>query len=397
MKKDVLKIAFSTSAEIGNSRSGLSVYMNELLKNIIIQDKENVYHLFIPRNHSELFKEIIETSRSNVIIHFTTSFFNKAVPNIFWHFFIYPYYLWRYGINLVHLPEYRRTILFASCKKVMTVHDLIGLKTNRFGAFRSFYNKKIVFPLLNRIDHFITVSENTRRDLIGCINVDEKKITTLYEGTNERFRPRDIKEIPLDLRNKYNYPFLLYVGRVEHPNKNHVNLIKAFQLLKEDKGFSKYKLVFAGKLAAGSDYVLQAIKNSGLTDDVVITGYLPDEEIPYLYNLALLKVYPSIYEGFGLPVIEGYATGMPVICSRSSSLSEISCSEDMLFDCFSPTDICRTMKMFLTDNERINKQVVLQFEFLKNFSWKSTAEKTVEIYNRVGKMQQGRSAEDVVI
>src|SRR4030095_13131381 len=105
MKNNIYKIAFSTSSEIGQSRSGLSVYMNELLKNSIKYDNENVYHLFIPKNHSALFKEIISTSKDNVVIHFMSPFFNGAVPNIFWHFFIYPYYLWKYKIDLVHLPE----------------------------------------------------------------------------------------------------------------------------------------------------------------------------------------------------------------------------------------------------------------------------------------------------
>jgi glycosyltransferase involved in cell wall biosynthesis len=391
MKNNAYKIAFSTSAEIGNARSGLSVYMNELLKNIIKHDNQNEYHLFFPKNHSDLFREIISTPKDNIVIHFTSSFFNGAIANIFWHFFIYPYYLWRYKIDLVHLPEYRRTVLFSKCKKIMTVHDLIGLKTDRFDVFRSFYNKKIVFPLLNKIDHFITVSENTCRDLKECVKINEGRITTIYEGTSEKFKLRNTDKIPLEIRDKYNFPFLLYVGRIEHPNKNHVNLIKAFQILKKDKSFSKLKMVFAGKLASGSDYVLQEIKNAGLEGDIIITGYLADNVIPYLYNLALLKVYPSVYEGFGLPVLEGYASGVPVVCSRSSSLLELSCSEDMLFDCFSPIDICEKMKMFIMNSELRDKQLTLQFEFIKNFSWEKTAEKTVEIYNWVNNTKQFQS------
>jgi glycosyltransferase involved in cell wall biosynthesis len=265
----------------------------------------------------------------------------------------------------------------------MTVHDLIGLKTNRFDIFRSFYNKKIVFPLLHKIDHFITVSENTRNDLMECVAVNEKIITTIYEGTSEQFKPRSFEEIPLDIRNKYKFPFLLYVGRIEHPNKNHINLIKAFQILKKDKNFSNYKFVFAGKLATGSDYVLQEIRKAGLENDIVITGYLDDHEIPYLYNLALLKVYPSVYEGFGLPVLEGYASGVPVVCSRSSSLLELSCSEQMLFDCLSPLEICDKIKMYLIDGDLRKEQLTLQSEFIKNFSWAKTSEKTVDTYNSI--------------
>jgi glycosyltransferase involved in cell wall biosynthesis len=385
MKNSAFKIAFSTSSEIGNLRSGLSVYMNELLKNIIAQDSRNMYHLFIPKNHSGLFADVISTSKENVVIHFTSPFFNKAVPNIFWHFFIYPYYLWKYNINLVHLPEYRRTVLFSRCKKIMTVHDLIGLKTNRFDMFRSLYNKKFVFPLLKKIDHFITVSENTRGDLAECINIKEEKATTIYEGADGRFKLRGKDQVPAEVRHKYHYPFLLYVGRIEHPNKNHISLIKAFHLLKQDRDFLEHKLVFAGKLASGSDYVLQEIKNLGLQNDIVITGYLADNEIPYLYNLALLKVYPSVYEGFGLPVLEGYASGVPVLCSRSSSLLELSCSAHMLFDCMLPSEICDKMKMFLVNNDLRVKQLALQFEFLKNFSWEKAAEKTIGIYNSVAR------------
>jgi glycosyltransferase involved in cell wall biosynthesis len=129
--------------------------------------------------------------------------------------------------------------------------------------------------------------------------------------------------------------------------------------------------------------VLQEIKNVGLESDIIITGYLEDNVIPYLYNLALLKIYPSVYEGFGLPVLEGYASGVPVVCSRSSSMLELSCSEEMLFDCFSPNDICEKMKLFLEKGEQRNMQLALQFDFLKKFSWAKTAEKTVEIYNWV--------------
>ncbi|ANE50011.1 hypothetical protein SY85_05385 [Flavisolibacter tropicus] len=358
--------------------------MNELLESIIEYDDQNEYHLFIPQNHTALFREIVATSKSNVVIHFTSSFFNGAVSNIFWHFFIYPFYLWKYKIDLVHLPEYRRTVLFSKCKKVMTVHDLIGLKTNRFGVFRSFYNKRIIFPVIKKIDHFITVSENTSRDLQECVGINKGRITTIYEGTSEKFKPRNLEDIPFKIKNKYSFPFLLYVGRIEHPNKNHYNLVKAFKILKEDKSFSEVKMVFAGKLASGSEYVLQEIKNSGLENEIIITGYLADEEIPYLYNLAMLKVYPSIYEGFGLPVLEGYASGLPVVCSKSSSLLELSCSKDMLFDCFSPDEICEKIKIFLKNDEIRKKQLALQFHFMNNFCWKKTAEKTVEIYNCVG-------------
>jgi glycosyltransferase involved in cell wall biosynthesis len=263
----------------------------------------------------------------------------------------------------------------------MTVHDLIGLKTNRFDRYRRFYNRNIVFRLLYKIDHFITVSENTRKDLIENVRVDNKKITTIYEGTAERFKRRCLDEIPLEFRNKYNFPFLLYVGRVEHPNKNHINLVRAFRLLKTDPRFSRHRLVFAGKLATGSEYVLEEIRRTGLENDVVITGYLDDHEIPFLYNLALLKVYPSVYEGFGLPVLEGYRSGIPVVCSRSSSLLELSCSSDMLFDCYSPEDIFQKMRDFLVSNNIRDNQVMLQSKFLERFSWAKSAEETIAVYN----------------
>jgi glycosyltransferase involved in cell wall biosynthesis len=233
-------------------------------------------------------------------------------------------------------------------------------------------------------DAIITVSESTRQDAIRLLSIDPGKVFTTQLGVDPTFRPiNDIGEMD-DVAAKYDLHenFILYLGTIE-PRKNLPVLIRAFRQL-VDSG-SKHKLVLVGKYGWMYKEVLDLVDDLDLENMVRFTGYIPQEELPLVYNLASLFVYPTKYEGFGLPALEAMACGVPVITTKIASLPEIVGDAGILIPSNNIEELFNAMSRVLEDQalrEKLTSDGQLR---AKKFSWERTAQLTWQVYQQVMK------------
>ncbi len=233
---------------------------------------------------------------------------------------------------------------------------------------------------IKRADIIVADSHSTKRDIINYFGIKEEKIKVVYPGVESRFRPiRNVEEYRL--KNNLPSKMILNVGTLE-PRKNVVTLIRAFKKLKE-LGFKNYKLVIAGDKGWLYKQIFDEIKSSDLQKEVLFLGIVGDEDLPMLYNCADIFVYPSLYEGFGLPPLEAMACGIPVITSNTSSLPEVIDNAGIMVDPDDVNSLCEAMYNVLKDKELWHNMSNKGLERSKLFSWKGTAKKILEIYDEV--------------
>jgi glycosyltransferase involved in cell wall biosynthesis len=271
-------------------------------------------------------------------------------------------------------------------RRVLTVHDLTPLILPEFHKrSRTFLHKVIFYKILKDSDHIITVSENTKNDLINKFKIPEDKIRVIPLAANENFKQIDESKI-FSTTTKYNIncPFILYVGTLE-PRKNIPNLLNAYYKLKK-QGIN-HKLVIAGGKGWKYKEIFETIEKLNLQKDVIFTGYVPDEDLPGLYNAAELFVYPSLYEGFGLPPLEAMQCGTPVITSNTSSLPEVVGAAGITVNPYDVDELANKMYEVLT-NEDLRKEMSKKgLERAKLFSWKKCAEEHLKVYEEVYNMK----------
>ncbi|MEK7672719.1 MAG: glycosyltransferase family 1 protein [Patescibacteria group bacterium] len=263
-------------------------------------------------------------------------------------------------------------------KTIVTVHDLVVY------LFPLSHNKKAVFleriflrRAVKRAAHILTVSQNTKHDLLEKFTIDRDKLDTVYCAASSEFQPVPKSELQ-DFVTETHLPekFFLAVGTLE-PRKNYLNLIKAFAQLSQK--FPNYHLVIVGQPGWGYEAVYQEIKDSYLGKKVHLLGYLSNRSLGNLYNLATALVFPSLYEGFGMPVLEAMQSGCPVIASNNSSIPEVVEGNALLIDPTSHLDIAGAMIKLASDP---NLGLVLRQKGLhqaKKFSWQNSADKLLEV------------------
>ncbi len=283
--------------------------------------------------------------------------------------------------DLFHFPNFISRPV-KSGKTVVTVHDL---------AFRRFprYIEKKNLAFLNdnlprtlaKADKIIAVSRFTKDELLKFFPVPERKIKVIHEGIDESFR-RINDWVQLDeVREKYKLPkkFLLWVGTLE-PRKNISGLLEAFAVFK-GRSNTDYKLVLVGKKGWNYQGFFEKMKNLSLADDVFLTEYVADKDLPFIYNLAEVFIFPSFYEGFGLPPLEAMACGLPVI--TTPALREVVEEAALMV---SPQDVpgmARGMAEVLENTELKADLIQKGFEQAGKFSWEKAASETLSLYESV--------------
>ncbi len=287
------------------------------------------------------------------------------------------------GVDLFHATEHLLP-RFSAIRTVFTLHDLIFLFHPETHKPMNRWFLTLMMPrFLRAADAVIAVSECTKRDAVRAYGIPEEKITVIYEGVSPRFRPADPAAIAA-VRQKYGLPehFILYVGTIE-PRKNLTALLEAFANLQSAIG--NLHLVFVGKKGWLYEGFFRRLRELGLEERVHFTGYVPDEDLPVLYSAADLFVFPSLYEGFGLPVLEAMACGVPVVCSNTSSLPEVAGDAALLVD---PTDVralAAAMERALTDQALRATLRARGLERARRFTWEEAARRTLEVYRQVSR------------
>lgn len=265
-------------------------------------------------------------------------------------------------------------------KSVVTIHDLAHEHHPEFSPrLEALRMRKLVRWSARRADHIITVSEYSARDIEQIYGVPRSKITVAYQAAAETFRPRDKQSCRLHLEKAYGLrsPFLLYVGRVQ-ARKNLVRLVEAFARVRRQH--TDLRLVIVGKPDLHYEKLLARVDALSLKEAVVFPGYVSGDELPLFYNAAEMFIFPSLFEGFGLPVMESMASGVPTITSAGSCLAEIAGDGALLVDPMSVDSIAETIARVL-ENPDLKKQLMERgLRRSASFSTESFAGKILEVY-----------------
>jgi glycosyltransferase involved in cell wall biosynthesis len=294
------------------------------------------------------------------------------------------------GKSIIHLPNQHlgRYGLSLKTPYIITVHDLIRyFDLKGYSPFIHRLNIRDKFWLsrdyrgIKKAIKIIAVSRWTKQDLVQYLEIPKENISVIYEGIDhELFKP--VRNRPV------NYPYILFVG-TEYPRKNFIGLLKAFSRLKGERKFRDLKLIKVGR-AGGLEgefrkQTLKAIKELGLSNDVVFTEYVAEEDLPAYYSGAECFILPSYYEGFGFPALEAMACGCPVIVSNRSSLPEITGGAAIKVDPDDVEGLAIALQEVITNEESKQNLIDKGLKRAGEFSWQMTASETLNLYREVEK------------
>ncbi|MEO0101133.1 MAG: glycosyltransferase family 1 protein [candidate division WOR-3 bacterium] len=353
-------------SRLQEEKRGVGHYLFNLLENISRLDKEDEFYLYSPRPI-----KFYPAQGGNWHYRFG----HLPLPGSFW--------FQTEGKKFIAKDEI--DIFLGSCniiplnlpkriKKVLVIHDLVFIfYPERMANYNRLVHKLFFEKSIKVTDYLIALSNRMKRDIIQYFRVESKKIFVIYEGVREMFSPQEEKV--LNIRKRYNLPrpYILTVGTLE-PMKNHIILLRALKKLKLD-----WDLVIIGKKGWKAEGFFSALKELRIGERVKILGYLPAEDLPPFYTGAEIFVFPSLYEGFGLPVLEAMACGTPVICSNVSSLPEIGGDAVLYFNPHSVEELVSQIERLIGDSELREKLKERGIERAKKFSWQKTAEETIKV------------------
>lgn len=233
---------------------------------------------------------------------------------------------------------------------------------------------------LKHAKKIITISNFSKKEICDIYPVNGENIQVIYHGVNRAlYRKIDDQEKIDKVLNKYgiNAPYIFYVGRLEK-KKNTPNLVDAFSIMREKHKGIKHKLVLVGAASLGFDEVKYIIQQFHLDDEVIITGWVPEEDMPYIFNGATAFIFPSFYEGFGMPLLQAMACGTPVIASNMTSIPEIANNAALLFDPNDKVEMASVMFRIITDRELRDGLIVKGYENVAKFNWEKCARETLK-------------------
>jgi glycosyltransferase involved in cell wall biosynthesis len=236
---------------------------------------------------------------------------------------------------------------------------------------------------IERASRIIALSQFTARRLERDLGVSADRISIIYAAPGPEYRSDySMRELALEKAHRHLPSSFLFYAAYKHPHKNHVRLFEALSILNQCRG-ERLKLVITGRPQRQRNELDDAISRLGLSEDVLDLGYVPNEEMPLLYRLASLLVFPSLMEGFGLPVLEAMASGCPVVCSNVTSLPEVAGDAALFCNPRDPEDIAQKIALVLDDEGLRSRLIKNGFARASQFSWEKAALQTIKVYQSV--------------
>ncbi|TKJ34733.1 hypothetical protein CEE39_02090 [bacterium (candidate division B38) B3_B38] len=362
--------------------TGVGTYVQNLVENLAQIDQENRYFLF-----SSSLRDRLPRERLSLPDNFSIKDYRIPVRvlNFLWHRYRFPPVDYLIGaVDITHSPH-PLMMPAKKGKRIITIHDLF------FWEYPEMTKGEIKRDYLtlaelhaHLADVIIAASENTKKDIIRLLKVPEEKVRVIYDGVAESFRHRLPSQSLAFLRKQFSLDgdYLLFVGTIE-PRKNLVNLLRAFQGVVK-RGFGGLKLVIVGERGWRTEEFDKELQSPELKGRVVLTGYLGPEELAGLYQAARMLTFPSLGEGFGLPLVEAMASGIPIIASDTSCIPEVVGDAAILVDPYNHKEIEQAICSLLTDTELAEKLTRRGLERSCRFSWKETAKQTLQLYRQIG-------------
>jgi glycosyltransferase involved in cell wall biosynthesis len=309
-----------------------------------------------------------------------------------------PFLLHKRGVDLLHMPWFYAPAVVPS-RLVITIHDLTDILTPPPGISATLQAGRLFFArrALTRADRIIAVSHSSKRDLSRVFDVPEDKIEVVYNALDERFLREPMPEGADRIleRHAVTDPFVLYAGNIK-PQKNLPRLIEAFAVAKADlrdhPKYSNLKLLLIGDSAEEHSDLRRAVLRSRVQGDVRFLGFVPHPVLRVFYSRASAFLFPSLYEGFGLPPLEAMAHGAPVLTSSVSSLPEVFSQAALLANPENVFEIARGIRQILTEDVLRETLVRRGYELVQKYSWERSAEQVREVYRSVVAGKPAKSA-----
>ena len=367
---------------IGLGTGGLETYERGLIQGLMRLDHQNHYQIFCRFRGAWGSK-----------VPFPGNFaFTPVYPHSTWLRFILglPLSLRQASLDLVHMC-FAPPLIFPG-PTVITVHDLYPFFCpNTLPQFIALRLRFLLSRGIKSAARIIAVSEVTKQDVVKIFGIDPQRIEVIHLGVDAHYQP-GIGKCQIDsVLRRYGLPenYLLYVGRVE-PRKNLSKLFEACRILKEGRKLS-HKLVVVGKIEPWDKGSLALVRQMGLDNDIVFPGYVAEDDLPALYNGAAAFVFPSLFEGFGLPPLEAMACGVPVIASHIPTHAEILGEAALYFDPNDAEGMASTINQGLKDDDLRKELRAKGLSRAALFTWEETARRTLEVYRSVIGLGTGSS------
>lgn len=359
---------------------GIARYVKRLVENLERIDHKNEYVIFLRRKNWEMY----HPSRSN---------FTKQLADIQWYGLkeqiLMPLIIWRAHVDIMHFPHWNIPLL-CNAPFVVTIHDLILLHFPSTRAttrsrltyfFKHACYRAILIRAVCASKHILAPSAFTKQDILQTFRVSPEKITITHEGVDAPHA--DVApEKSRAILNKFGIqePYVLYVG-VAYPHKNIEWLIEAVSAY-NIKHATKLQTVLVGAHNYFYERIKQTNANHIRENQIVLTGFVPDHDISVLFKHACAYVFPSLYEGFGLPPLQACAYGIPVLSSNKTSMPEILGNAAFYFDPANIDDFCAKLNTVLNDEKTRSQLIQNGLTRYQQFSWKKMAEKSLPIYKK---------------
>jgi glycosyltransferase involved in cell wall biosynthesis len=365
-------------------KHGMDRVALELIKNLQVIDKENEYFIFVKPNQDT--DVITKTSNFNIVEI-------PGGPYPYWEQIKLPKMAKHYNCDILHCTS-NTAPLFNKTALVTTLHDIIYMEESMLKQLKSgaswyqkignLYRRIIVKRVVKNSECLITVSDYEKENITSFFKQDAiKRIQTVHNGVSSHFLNGEETIALNKVKAKYNLPdqYMLHFANKD-PRKNTKNVLKAFNHYSKIAK-TEYKLVLLGYKKQDLIKLLDEINAKSLMDKIVLLGYVPDEDLPAIYSLSHLFLFPSLREGFGIPIIEAMACGVPVLTSKTSSMPEIAGDAACIVNPNDCNAIAHGILKIDLDSEYRNELIAKGLERCKTFSWNNMAESILEVYNKM--------------
>ena len=354
---------------------GIGTYIRNLLRHLARIDRDSEYVLLCQESDLDVASQLGPNFRA--VLEPSPNYSLREQIHV-------PWVLHREKPDVFHAPHYVLPPA-TRCRSVVTIHDCIHLMFPQYLRNRAayLYARASMWSAAHQAHRILTVSQASKRDIIHFFSVPPEKVVVVYNAIEERFSETPSEEAIERVRERYqlNHPFVLYVGNIK-PHKNLVRLIEAFAELRR-RGFDELKLLIIGDEISKLPALRRAVHSHKLHKHVRFLGYLEDETLASLYRLASVFVFPSLYEGFGLPPLEAMASGTPVVTSNVSSMPEVTGDAAVLVDPYSVDSIVDGIARVLKDpalSADLRRKGIAR---AREFSWDRSVQRTRQLYQEV--------------
>lgn len=372
-----MKIGIEAQRIFRPKKHGMDIYALELIRAIQRIDKENEYVVFVKPDKDVCLQETANLKIVEV----------QGKTYVDWEQISLPKAIEKESIDLMHFTSNTASINI-KCPFVLTLHDIIYLEKwfsegSLYQIAGHFYRRWNVPKITPKASYILTVSEFEKVQIQKALQIKYNKIKAVYNAYNQKFRIIEETEVLESIKEKYNLPksFIFFLGN-KAPKKNMKRVLEAYASYCS-KVTNPIKLVIAESSEEEIKKILSEIKQTEILKNIVLTGYIRHDELPAIYNLATLFLYPSLRESFGIPIIEAMACGTPVITSNTSAMPEVAEDAAMLVNPFDVDAITNAIIKVLEKTQFYNHLKYNGLNRAMAFSWENTAQKTINIYHSV--------------